>query len=50
MQNNNLDDFMPKELQERYLRDGLKSFAKVLGENQFETLYKTVTLVNRVKE
>lgn len=50
IQNNNLDDFMPKDLQNRYLYEGLETFAKVLGENKFEELYKTVMLVNRIGE
>lgn len=49
-QNNNLDDFMPKDVQLFYLRKGLKSFAKVLGENKFEEFYKAFMLLNRIGE
>lgn len=47
MQNNNLDDFMPKDVQQHYLKKGLKSIAKILGENKFEDVYKTVVILNK---
>lgn len=47
IQNKNLDEFMPKNLQQEYLEKGLKTFSEVLSKNQFEKIYNAVNLLNK---
>ena len=46
MQNNNLDDFMPKTLQQDYLKRGLKTFAEILNEKDLSKLYEGSHIIN----
>lgn len=49
MQNNNLDDFMPKDLQRYLLNKGLKTFSTIISKNQFKILVETVNKVNDIE-
>lgn len=46
IQNKNLDDFMPKALQQDYFRRGLKTFAEILSEKDLSKLYEGIHIIN----